>query len=241
VNPRDGDPVAPPFDQDYVEPPEAPPPAWLADRGIFASLEGGVDGPAAGVVHDVIADMPRVTTPPAAPEATPQAASAPGPAPSAAPPATAKPAAPAPRQPRPPRVPKPPSVRQQARAAARARFARRTIRHVDPWSVLKLAIVFYTCLFLVLLVAGVVLWVIAAAAGVVGNVEHFMGSLVGDKHFHFLATKILEGTVLAGFVLVALGAAFTVLAAVFFNLIADLVGGIDVTVVEHDPSVTPPV
>ena len=34
--------------------------------------------------------------------------------------------------------------------------------------------VFYVCAWVVLLIAGVVLWAGAAATGVVGNVEHFM-------------------------------------------------------------------
>src|SRR5205823_2710809 len=117
VKPTDRDPAIAPFDQDFVEPPEEPPPAWLEDRGIFASLDSGVDGPAAGVVRDVIADMPRVTTT-AAPDAEPLGESAP------------PPSAPEPKPPRPQPVAKAPSPRRQARAADRARLARRTIRRV---------------------------------------------------------------------------------------------------------------
>jgi len=48
------------------------------------------------------------------------------------------------------------------------------LRKLDPWSVLKLSLVFYLALFVVILVAGVLLWAGRRAVGVVGNIEHFM-------------------------------------------------------------------
>jgi len=244
-------PTESPFDQDVAEPPELPPPAWLAEGGPLESL----DRPSTGVVHDVIGEPARVSAAPAAPvsPAPPVAPVAPPPerdltgveAPvleaAAAMAASGDDAtgtelnAPPNAQPVPmaTALPKEPSKRQAARANSRARMVRRTVRHVDPWSVLKLSLLFYTCMLLVLLVAGIILWVIAASVGAIGNIENFFGSL-GYKDFHFLGSRILEGTILGGLVLVAIASAFTVLLTVFFNLIADIVGGVELTVVEHD-------
>lgn len=99
-------------------------------------------------------------------------------------------------------------------------------------SVLKLSVLFYACVFVVLLVAGVVLWIVASAAGVVGNVETFIGDLFALDAFHFEAFQILRAAFVGGAVLVLLGTALNVLAVTLFNLIAELVGGIELTVVE---------
>ena len=52
----------------------------------------------------------------------------------------------------------------------RARRVRRLVRHVEPWSVLKVALIFSFCLWVILLVAGVMLWSLAVSSGTVDNV-----------------------------------------------------------------------
>lgn len=51
------------------------------------------------------------------------------------------------------------------------------MRHVDPWSVLKVSVLFYLALFLILCVASTVLWTAARSAGTVDQVEDFITSL----------------------------------------------------------------
>jgi hypothetical protein len=108
-------------------------------------------------------------------------------------------------------------------------------------SVLKVSVLFYACVFAVLLVAGIVLWIVASAAGVVGNVETFIGDLFALDEFHFETFQILRAAFVGGAVLVLLGTALNVLAATLFNLIADLVGGVEITVVDDggDPASGP--
>jgi hypothetical protein len=147
---------------------------------------------------------------------------------------------PAPSSPGPAAGPRPsPATLARTQAAIARRAARRgrpvasyEVRRVDAWSVLKLSLVFYSCLFLVVIVAGIGLWVIAAALGVIGNVEQFFGELLGSKDFHFLGLRILQAAALGGLVLVAIASGLTTLAAVFYNLITELVGGVDVTLGE---------
>ena len=67
----------------------------------------------------------------------------------------------------------------------RARKVRRVIRHFDPWSVLKVSLVFYFCLFVVLMVAGVVLWNLAAAAGTISDIESFFKDAGAFQTFSF--------------------------------------------------------
>ncbi len=61
----------------------------------------------------------------------------------------------------------------------RARKVRRIVRHVEPWSVLKISLLFYAALFLIICVASAVLWGVARSAGTVENVESFVTSVGG--------------------------------------------------------------
>jgi hypothetical protein len=116
----------------------------------------------------------------------------------------------------------------------RARKVKRVIRHFDPWSVLKVSLAFYFCLFVVLMVAGVVLWNVAAAAGTISDIEGFFKDAGAFQTFSFDGFTIFRASVLAGLILVIAGAAFNVLLAVLFNLISDLVGGVRITVIEEE-------
>ena len=76
----------------------------------------------------------------------------------------------------------------------RARKVRRVIRHFDPWSVLKVSLLFYFCLFIVLMVAGVVLWNIAAAAGTISDIEGFFKDAGAFQTFSFDGSTIFRAT-----------------------------------------------
>ena len=78
------------------------------------------------------------------------------------------------------------------------------------------------------------LWWIASAVGAIHNVEKFVGELVSDNHFHFLSWEVLRGATLVGLVIVCVLVVITVLAAAFYNLFSELIGGFEVTVVEHE-------
>jgi hypothetical protein len=141
-----------------------------------------------------------------------------------------------PTKPQPARAPKKKPRRKRV-ASPRQVFERRyvqTIRSVDLWSVLKVSICFYLCALIVILVAGVMLWWIASAAGVVSSVESFVGDLVNNKNFRLLSWEVLRASTLIGLVVVCLLTVLTVLAAAFYNLFSDLIGGIEVTVVEQE-------
>lgn len=71
---------------------------------------------------------------------------------------------------------RPNHARPKARTG-KPRRVRRVVRHVELGSVLKISLLFFTCVFLILCVASALLWSTARSAGVVDDVESFITSL----------------------------------------------------------------
>jgi Transmembrane domain of unknown function (DUF3566) len=132
-------------------------------------------------------------------------------------------------QPRPP-APAPRPVPQEPPE----RSYRQTVKRVDLWSVLKMSVCFYLCAMVVLVVALIVLWGIADAAGVISSVESFLGDLLQTKDFTFLDGAILRGMLLVAAVLVVLMIVVTVIGAAFYNLFAELFGGVELVITEDE-------
>ena len=134
-----------------------------------------------------------------------------------------------------------PVVTQSATAAVplvsvtppQGRLVGRTIRHIDPFSVFKVMLVFHFVLYLTLLLTGVLLWNVANATGTVDNVERFMESFGWDT-FEFNGGDLFHQAWILGLFAVVGLTGIAVLAATTFNLITDLVGGVKVTVLEKD-------
>lgn len=124
------------------------------------------------------------------------------------------------------------------------RRVRVTIRRIGLWSTLKVSLVIYLCLLLVVLVGMAILFFVLDTLGVVDSVEEFLTEIWGgsevatgpdqpgprfEVNFGF-AMRILF---LVGVVSTALWSAFTVFLAFLYNVIADLLGGVEVTLVER--------
>jgi hypothetical protein len=114
------------------------------------------------------------------------------------------------------------------------RRSRCEVRRIDLWAVLKISLCFYLAAVVLVIISGVVLWLIADAAGAIGNIESFMGKILSSKNYHLVSAQILEGTILVGLALAALMTIITVVGAALYNLFAELVGGFEVTLVETD-------
>ena len=115
----------------------------------------------------------------------------------------------------------------------RVRRVTRVVRDVDPWSVFKVMIIFHFAVYLVVLIASVLLWNVAHATGTIDNVERFMESF-GWETFTFNGGQLFHNLWVIGLLLVFLLTGLAVLGATVFNLIADLVGGVRVTVLEEE-------
>ena len=107
------------------------------------------------------------------------------------------------------------------------------VRHVDPWSVFKIAIIANLVLYVIVLTASVLLWNVAHATGTVDNVERFFESF-GWESFEFNGGEIYHAGWIAGLFLVIGLTGLAVLGATLFNLITDLVGGMRFTVLEEE-------
>jgi hypothetical protein len=224
-----------------------------ADGGVDASVNGGQAGPvdplladpyargrtrprarrsivtAAAVTDAVEVDDPGLTVPLVDPVTEPLV-EPPGP--------------PTPVEPRPPRpsrvkqtrvrVPRVRPALPLLRRRPRVRKVTRIVRKVDAWGVFKISLVFYVILYIILLVAGVLLWNLANTTGTVANVEGFARDLFGLKTFEFDGEKLFRASWVLGAILVVAGTGFNVTMAVLFNLISDLVGGVRVSVLEEE-------
>lgn len=115
----------------------------------------------------------------------------------------------------------------------RVRRVTRVVRTVDTWSVFKVGLLFSLFLYAVLLTAGVLLWQVAQNTGTVDNVERFFETF-GWETFELNGGAIYHNAWVGGLFLVVGLTGLFVLAATMFNLIADLVGGIRVTVLEEE-------
>jgi hypothetical protein len=129
--------------------------------------------------------------------------------------------------------PIPVSVPRMLGRKPRVRRVTRVVRHVDPWSVFKIAFVANILLYITLLVAGVLLWNVAYATGTVDNVERFFESF-GWSSFEFDGGEIYHNAWIGGLFVVIGLTGFAVLMAALFNLITDLVGGMRFTVLEEE-------
>jgi hypothetical protein len=135
-----------------------------------------------------------------------------------------------------PEIPFEPAPRPAKTKAAKRpeRRFRQTVQKVDLWSVTKMALCFYVSAMGVVVVSLVALWVVADSAGIIDNVENFIGDLFSSEDFQFVSGQVLRGAVLIGVVLVALMVVFTIIAASFYNIFAELFGGLEITVKEED-------
>ena len=131
--------------------------------------------------------------------------------------------------------PQPKPTRAAAATPARRPAPRRikvAVRRVSPWSVLKFSLVFYLCLMLVVVIGLSILFLVVDALGIIDSVEEFMSSL-WEANFEVNSGFLLRMLVLIGIISVALWSALTVFVVFLYNLIADLVGGIEVTLQER--------
>lgn len=131
-----------------------------------------------------------------------------------------------------------------ARAAVSAaagrgpRRARLHLKRIDPWSVMKFSFSVSVVLFIVMIVATTVLYIALDAMGVFNSVNELLASLVGGSgsgggmNFQFTAKGVILVSALLGLVNMVLFTALSTLGAFIYNVCADLVGGIEVTLAE---------
>jgi hypothetical protein len=115
----------------------------------------------------------------------------------------------------------------------RVRRVTRVLRHIDPWSTFKVALLFSAVAYVVVLTAGVLLWRVADDTGTLDNVERWFTQF-GWETFELKGGEIFQQAWIIGlFGVVALTGGL-VLTATLFNLVSDIIGGVRVTVLEEE-------
>ena len=126
------------------------------------------------------------------------------------------------------------------------RRARLTIRRLDPWSVLKFALLFSLCMLVIGVVAVAALYAALDKLEVFDSVNKFVLELTqspasrgseaptGGINVVFNPKAIIGGAAILGMVNVVIFTALATLGAFLYNLCADIVGGIEVVLGERD-------
>ena len=125
-----------------------------------------------------------------------------------------------------PKAPKPSRTEQR-------RHARVVVRKVGPWSVFKMSVIFYVCVMLVMLGAGVILFGMLSAMGLIDSLEDLANELGFGPGFTVHGDWLFIRGLWYGVALVVVGSIINVFVAFLYNLISDLVGGVEVTLTER--------
>ncbi|HEX6329981.1 MAG TPA: DUF3566 domain-containing protein [Actinomycetota bacterium] len=117
----------------------------------------------------------------------------------------------------------------------KSRQARVMIRKVGPWSVLKLSVLFYLCIMIVVLGALIIIYGVLEAIGALDNAEDLISTLfAGDEEtFEINGDWLFSRALTIGLVMVVLWSLINLFVAFLYNLISDIVGGIEVTLSER--------
>jgi hypothetical protein len=127
-----------------------------------------------------------------------------------------------------------------AGAATRGpRRARLHLKRIDPWSVMKFAFAVSLVLFVVAIVATSVLYLALDAMGVFSSINNAFSEMAGQaantsSSFKITAKGVIGTSVLLGAVNMVLFTALMTLGAFVYNVCADLVGGIELTLSEKE-------
>ena len=116
---------------------------------------------------------------------------------------------------------------------ARSRQARVVLRKVGPWSVVKISFLFYLCVMLVIVGAMMILYAILGAIGALDSVTRLIRDLFADQSFEIHGGWLFSRGLSIGLALVVLWTLINVFIVFLYNLLSDIVGGIEVTLSER--------
>jgi Transmembrane domain of unknown function (DUF3566) len=135
-----------------------------------------------------------------------------------------------------PHAPVPP-VRGATRPA-KARRTRVVVRKVGPLSVLKFSLLFYFCVMLIIYFALMIIYWLLGAVGAIDSTERLLGYVFatgdasGPQPIHIDGGEVFFWLFLGGCGAVVIWSLINVFVTFLYNLISDVVGGIEVTLGE---------
>lgn len=112
------------------------------------------------------------------------------------------------------------------------------IRWIDPWSTLKVSLLLSVALFFVWMITVAFLYLVLGGMGVWAKLNSNVGDLLnnasGSSAELVSSGTIFGGAFLIGLVNIVLMTALATIGAFVYNLITDLIGGIEVTLADRD-------
>jgi Transmembrane domain of unknown function (DUF3566) len=112
------------------------------------------------------------------------------------------------------------------------------IRRIDPWSALKVSLLLSIALFFVWMIAVAFLYLVLGGMGVWSKLNSNVGDLLtstsGSGGELVSSGTIFGGALLIGLVNIVLLTALATVGAFIYNLITDIVGGVEVTLADRD-------
>lgn len=112
------------------------------------------------------------------------------------------------------------------------------IRRIDPWSTLKVSLLLSVALFFVWMITVAFLYLVLGGMGVWAKLNSDVGDLLnnasGSSAELVSSGTIFGGAFLIGLVNIVLMTALATIGAFVYNLITDLIGGIEVTLADRD-------
>jgi hypothetical protein len=127
---------------------------------------------------------------------------------------------------------------------ASIRRVRRVVRKIDPWTVLKVSSVLWSVVVIGLALGVVIFWSFVDAAGYPSSLEGFLANIglweAGDSPVVPDNEVLFRGSAFLSLGLVVFMTGMSTLSAVMYNLISDMVGGLEVVVLEEVPNAPSP-
>jgi Transmembrane domain of unknown function (DUF3566) len=138
----------------------------------------------------------------------------------------------------------PPARRRPLRPVRQgARRTRVVVRRVGPLSVLKFSLIFYFCVMLIVFFALAIIYAVLSAAGAMEEIGKLLGYFFGTgetgtrdpEPIAINGAVVFTWLFIGGLVFTVVWSVINVFVAFLYNLISDIVGGIDVTLAEKPP------
>jgi hypothetical protein len=122
---------------------------------------------------------------------------------------------------------------ERTNGARRGRRVTRVVRRIELWSVLKLSLCLFICLYVAVLGTMVVVWGVAYSSGQIDRLQEFLAD-VGLDNFRFYGDRMFRAVAAIGAIAVLAATILAVLTTALVNLISEMTGGIRVVVIEEE-------
>ena len=117
------------------------------------------------------------------------------------------------------------------------RRTRVVVKKVGPWSVLRFSLFFYFCMMLAGWVGLFIVYKFLGSIGVLHSFEDFMRKLSGGnthwENWSFHTGWIFSRLFMIGLVMVVFGSIVNLIGAFLYNMLAEFLGGIELTLAER--------